>query len=102
MAFLVLPFYIHLCSRFDKSFHDMNSYAYDLMKVMKTSLTKHEFASALDMNANELFVQKMFRVVDKDEDGRISFQVATFKILHGTSILMKNLHKVLNSIALRK
>ena len=53
----------------------MDSYANDLMKVMQTSLTKHEFASALDMKPNDLFVKKMFRVVDKDGDGRISFQV---------------------------
>ena len=53
----------------------MESYASDLMKVMQTSLTKHEFASALDMKTSDLFVKKMFRVVDKDRDGRISFQV---------------------------
>ena len=53
----------------------MKSYANDLMKVMQTSLTKPEFASALDMRPNDIFVLKMFRVVDKDGDGRISFQV---------------------------
>jgi dual oxidase len=53
----------------------MDSYANDLIKVMQTSLTKNEFASALDMKPNDLFVIKMFRVVDKDGDGRISFQV---------------------------
>ena len=53
----------------------MESYASDLMKVMQTSLTQNEFASALDMKTNDLFVKKMFRVVDKDGDGRISFQV---------------------------
>ena len=53
----------------------MDSYATDLMKVMQTSLTKREFASALDMKTGDLFVKKMFRVVDKDRDGRISFQV---------------------------
>merc|ERR1711963_367611 len=30
-------------AKFDKSFDDMESYATDLMKVMQTSLTKHEF-----------------------------------------------------------
>ena len=53
----------------------MESYATDLMNVMQTSLTRHEFASALDMKTSDLFVKKMFRVVDKDRDGRISFQV---------------------------
>lgn len=53
----------------------MDSYANDLVKVMQTSLTKHEFASALDMKPSDTFVTKMFRVVDQDGDGRISFQV---------------------------
>ena len=60
----------------------MESYANDLMKVMRTSLTKHEFASALDMKPNDLFVRKMFRIVDKDRDGKISFQVSITKGHH--------------------
>ena len=42
--------------------------------VMTTSLTQEEFASALGMKKNEMFVRKMFNIVDKDKDGRISFQ----------------------------
>ena len=53
----------------------MDAYATDLMKVMRTALTKHEFASALGMKPNDIFVKKMFRIVDKDNNGKISFQV---------------------------
>lgn len=42
---------------------------------MRTSLSKSEFASALGMKADAVFVKKMFNIVDKDSDGRISFQV---------------------------
>lgn len=43
--------------------------------MMRTSLSKSEFASALGMRADAVFVKKMFNIVDKDRDGRISFQV---------------------------
>ena len=67
----------------------MDSYANDLVKVMQTSLTKHEFASALDMKPSDTFVTKMFRVVDQDGDGRISFQVIFIIVyLHILSISM--------------
>ncbi|CAG9833950.1 unnamed protein product [Diabrotica balteata] len=39
---------------------------------MRTSLTKSEFASALGMKPDAVFVTKMFNIVDKDKDGRIS------------------------------
>ncbi|XP_077298120.1 dual oxidase [Arctopsyche grandis] len=42
--------------------------------VMRTSLSKGEFASALGMKSDAVFVKKMFNIVDKDQDGRISFQ----------------------------
>lgn len=42
---------------------------------MRTSLSKSEFANALGMKADAVFVTKMFNIVDKDGDGRISFQV---------------------------
>lgn len=42
---------------------------------MRTSLSKSEFANALGMKADAVFVKKMFNIVDKDGDGRISFQV---------------------------
>ena len=41
---------------------------------MKTSLTKHEFAQSLGMKEKDVFVTKMFRIVDQDRDGKISFQ----------------------------
>jgi dual oxidase len=47
----------------------------DVMTVMRTSLSKSEFASALGMKPDAVFVRKMFNIVDKDSDGRISFQV---------------------------
>ncbi|XP_060535964.1 dual oxidase isoform X2 [Cylas formicarius] len=46
----------------------------EVVTVMRTSLTKAEFASALGMKTDAVFVKKMFNVVDKDGDGRISFQ----------------------------
>lgn len=46
----------------------------DVIMVMKTSLSKQEFASALGMRIDSLFVKQMFNCVDKDKDGRISFQ----------------------------
>ena len=41
---------------------------------MRTALSKAEFAAALGMQADDVFVRKMFKIVDKDGDGRISFQ----------------------------
>ncbi|XP_071446049.1 dual oxidase [Hetaerina americana] len=46
----------------------------DVVAVMRTSLSKMEFASALGMRSDAVFVKKMFNIVDKDGDGRISFQ----------------------------
>lgn len=46
----------------------------DVIMVMRTTLSKKEFASALGMNERDMFVTKMFNIVDKDGDGRISFQ----------------------------
>ncbi|XP_018563303.1 dual oxidase [Anoplophora glabripennis] len=46
----------------------------EVVTVMRTSLTKSEFASALGMKSDAVFVKKMFNIVDKDGDGRISFQ----------------------------
>lgn len=51
----------------------------EVVTVMRTSLSKSEFASALGMRPDAVFVKKMFNIVDKDGDGRISFQVFTFK-----------------------
>ena len=46
----------------------------DVIMVMRTSLSMQEFASALGMRASDVFVKKMFAIVDKDNDNRISFQ----------------------------
>ncbi|XP_017784906.1 PREDICTED: dual oxidase isoform X2 [Nicrophorus vespilloides] len=46
----------------------------EVVTVMRTSLSTSEFASALGMKADAVFVKKMFNIVDKDGDGRISFQ----------------------------
>lgn len=47
----------------------------EVVTVMRTSLSTSEFASALGMKPNDMFVRRMFNIVDKDQDGRISFQV---------------------------
>lgn len=47
----------------------------EVVTVMRTSLSKSEFANALGMKPDAVFVRKMFNIVDKDGDGRISFQV---------------------------
>ena len=41
---------------------------------MRTALTREEFANALGMRASDVFVRKMFKIVDKDCDEMISFQ----------------------------
>ena len=46
----------------------------DVIMVMRTSLSMKEFASALGMKASDVFVKKMFAIIDKDNDNRISFQ----------------------------
>ena len=46
----------------------------DVIMVMRTTLSKKEFATALGMSEKEMFVTKMFNIVDKDGDNRISFQ----------------------------
>merc|ERR1719225_1781264 len=46
----------------------------DVMMVMRTTLSTEEFASALGMKATDVFVKKMFAIVDKDNDNQISFQ----------------------------
>lgn len=46
----------------------------DIIMVMRTSLSKNEFADALGMKPDSLFVKQMFNCVDKDKDGQISFQ----------------------------
>lgn len=46
----------------------------DVGLVMRTSLSRQEFAEALGMKSDSLFVKQMFNCVDKDGNGRISFQ----------------------------
>lgn len=54
-----------------RKFEDVSN---DVIMVMRTSLSRKEFAEALGMKADSLFVKQMFSCVDKDHDGRISFQ----------------------------
>lgn len=54
-----------------RKFEDVSN---DVIMVMRTSLSKKEFAEALGMKPDSLFVKQMFNCVDKDNDGRISFQ----------------------------
>jgi dual oxidase len=46
----------------------------DVIMVMRTSLSKKEFAQALGMNEKEMLDYKKINIVGKDGDGRISFQ----------------------------
>ncbi|XP_067143803.1 dual oxidase-like isoform X2 [Centruroides vittatus] len=46
----------------------------DAAAGMTTSLSKREFAEALGMRHDSLFVRRMFNCVDKNKDGRISFR----------------------------
>ena len=41
---------------------------------MQLKLTRVDFAEALAMKPNCAFIQKMFNCIDKDGDGKISFQ----------------------------
>lgn len=42
--------------------------------IFNCELTKYEFADALSLKPNSLFVENMFQLVDKDENGYISFR----------------------------
>ena len=44
------------------------------MSDMSMNLSNQEFANALGMKKNDIFVKKMFNIVDKEKSGRISFQ----------------------------
>ncbi|XP_054156010.1 dual oxidase-like isoform X2 [Oppia nitens] len=43
-------------------------------QVIRTELTQYEFADALSMRPDSTFVQQMFALVDKDNNGYISFR----------------------------
>lgn len=47
----------------------------EVVTVMRTALSQSEFANALGMKSDAVFVKKMFNIVDKDKDNKISFQV---------------------------
>ena len=63
----------------------------DVIMVMRTTLSKKEFAQALGMKENDLFVQKMFNIVDKDGDDRISFQEFLDTIVLFSKVKIKQL-----------
>jgi Ca2+-binding EF-hand superfamily protein len=65
--------------------------------VMRTTLSKKEFASALGMNEKDVFVMKMFNIVDRDGDGRISFQEFLDTIVLFSKV---NKHKIKHFIRL--
>jgi len=46
----------------------------DVGLVMRTSLSRQEFAEALGMRSDSLFVKQMFNCIDRDRNGQISFQ----------------------------
>lgn len=43
-------------------------------EVLDCELTKYEFAEALSMQPDSMFVENMFRWVDKNANGAISFR----------------------------
>jgi len=53
---------------------DISKVSPDIGLIMRTSLSRQEFAEALGMRSDSLFVKQMFNCVDKDGNGRISFQ----------------------------
>jgi dual oxidase len=48
--------------------------AFGSAEVMRINLTQLEFASALGMKASDVFIRKMFKIVDKERSGKISFK----------------------------
>jgi len=48
--------------------------AKEYKEVAHCELTKYEFAEALSMKPNSMFVELMFNLVDKDQDGYINFR----------------------------
>ena len=42
--------------------------------IITCELTKYEFAEALSLKANSAFVENMFQLVDRDQDGYLSFR----------------------------
>lgn len=42
--------------------------------IIETELTQFEFAEALSMRPESTFVQQMFSLIDKDNNGYISFR----------------------------
>lgn len=58
----------------DDSHPISSSISPDIGMVMRTSLSRQEFAEALGMRSDSLFVKQMFNCIDKDGNGRISFQ----------------------------
>jgi len=59
---------------FEKEDSPLRMRRQSIVNDMSTTLTKQEFASALGMKKNDVFVKKMFNIVDKEKSGRISFQ----------------------------
>merc|ERR1719430_2467420 len=59
---------------FEKEDSPLRMRRQSIVNDMSMSLTKQEFASALGMKKNDMFVKKMFNIVDKEKSGRISFQ----------------------------
>ena len=56
---------------------DLEAERYDseaAKEVLDCELTRNEFAETLQLKPNSLFVTNMFEVVDKDQNGYISFR----------------------------
>jgi len=58
----------------DKTKKQQTTKNFGSAEVMSINLTREEFASALGMKPNDIFVRKMFKIVDSEKNGRISFK----------------------------
>jgi len=58
-------------------YDDPNRSVYDRkasQQLINAELTKYEFASALGLQLDSMFVSNMFKLVDKNDNGSISFR----------------------------
>jgi dual oxidase len=69
--------------------------------VISCELTKFEFSEALALKPTSLFVENMFKIVDKDDNGFISFREFLDMIVifsKGRDIHCLNEKKYLNNV----
>jgi len=57
-----------------KSSEDSSQFNHVSPAVLRTTLTRSEFAEALGMDENDLFIERMFLVVTRNHGNKMSFQ----------------------------